>query len=256
MAKLATSGGVEKYLIFGILTYTMRDDIKLSVGVIAGTLVLLAGIVLVVRLIDAPTDLNVNDTIGPRRNVIGSPEAPNVIVEFSDFQCPACAAVDRDVRGFIEEFGSSVSLEYRHFTLPQHANALPSAYAAEAAGNQGKFWEAHNWLFDNQSVWEDETTSAEYFYAQFGSSLGLDEERFVKDYNSDEVRQKVADDTSAASRLRLDSTPTFFINGKKQVGGINREGLIKLLGLTVTTPVSTPELSPTVVQTDDVSQAP
>lgn len=234
----------------------MRDDIKLSVGVIVGTLVLLAGIILVVRLIDKPTDVNIADTMGARRNVLGSSTASNVIVEFSDFQCPACAAVDRELRDFIEEFGSQVNLEYRHFTLPQHANALPSANAAEAAGNQGKFWEVHNWLFDNQLVWEDEATSAEYFYDQFGADLGLDKDKFIQDYGSDEIRQKVVDDTAAASRLRLDSTPTFFINGKKQVGGVTRAGLLELLNLSEVSITPTTEPSPTLAPGEESSPTP
>ena len=87
--------------------------------------------------------------------VKGNRSAPVVLVEYSDFQCPACAASAPLVKQLTEEFGNKIAFVYRHFPLPQHKNAYPAAQAAEAAGKQGKFWEMADLIFANQTKWEN-----------------------------------------------------------------------------------------------------
>ncbi len=146
--------------------------------------------------------------------VKGAPlnEAKVVLTEYADFQCPACAAYYPFVKQLGQEF-KNLSIVFRHFPLSQHANAREAAQAAEAAGKQGKFWEMHNLLFDNQDIWSQSSFAAETFntYAQ---TLGLDMEKFKADFNSSETKTKIeADYQSGVSEI--DGTPTFFLNDKK-----------------------------------------
>ncbi|MCA9391575.1 thioredoxin domain-containing protein [candidate division WWE3 bacterium] len=239
----------------------MTDDIKLSIGVIVGTVVLLLGIVGVAQLLDHPDNVDVTQTTGAMRDVEGNPDASNTIVEFSDFQCPACAAAAPLMRSFMEKYGDQVKLEYRHFPLPQHTNSNFASYAAEAAGNQGKFWEAFDWLFANQSVWEEADVNAEYYYEKFNAAFELDHDQFVADFASTDVQQRVADDKSAANSLGVNSTPTFFINGQKYAGVQLEEDLVSIMGLQEPTVVAptlevTPEVTPEPTVVDEAETTP
>ncbi len=224
----------------------MTDDIKLSIAVIVGTIVLLASIVGIIQLLDKSSPTDTSDISGAQIHTKGNPDAKNKIVEFSDFECPACSAADPQLEKLLTSYPNDVYLEYRHFPLTIHPNSRDAAYAAEAAGEQGKFWEVHDWLFKNQSVWADASVDANYFYNQFGEKFGLDKDKFTKDYESPDIRERVASDTSAASKLRLDSTPTLFINGEKYEGAVPYEKLVEMLGLgEIPTATVTPNVSPT-----------
>ena len=209
------------------------SNLKLSIGVIVGSLVLIGGIVFAATALEKPTQVDVAETVGTVEgtNTQGNPESEIVIVEFSDFQCPACGAAFPEVKEFVEQYADQVQFVYRHFPLPQHGNARPAAYAAESAGRQGRFWEVHDWLFENQNTWSDATVDAEYFYDQLSEELELDRDRFVSDYQSNEVRDKVALDAADARGLGVNSTPTFFINGQKQSGVISYDQLVELTGV-------------------------
>lgn len=144
----------------------------------------------------------------------GDKDAKVVLVEYSDFQCPACAFYYNVVSGLEREFGSKIKFVYRHFPLKQHKNANLAARASEAAGKQGKFWEMYNILFENQKIWPDQSNVKEIFKEYVGS-LNLDKNRFVTDLDSKEVIDKVDNDIRSGEELRVNSTPTFFLNGKK-----------------------------------------
>jgi len=224
----------------------MTDDIKLSIAVIVGTLLLLVGIVGVAKVLDKTSQVPIDQTIGDRRNFKGNKDAANVIVEFSDFECPACALAYSTVDQLIADYPSDLNIEFRHYPLPQHTKATQAAYAAEAAGKQGKFWEAHDWLFSNQAMWQNAEISAEYFYDQFGENLSLDKDQFIGDYNSSEIAQFVDTDLKAGQNLRISSTPTFYVNGKEYAGVLQYQDWVKLLSLpdkpTITSsPTITPE---------------
>ena len=139
-------------------------------------------------------------------------DAKIVIIEYSDFQCPACRSYYPMVKKLIQDI-PNVSLVYRHFPLPQHANARTSAQASEAAGQQGKFWEMHDMLFDNQQNWAESRTSKEAFLG-YALALGLDIEKFKIDYDSSETKTKIEKDYQSGGR-DINGTPTFFVNDKK-----------------------------------------
>lgn len=139
------------------------------------------------------------------------------LVEYSDFQCPACAAYFEMIEQAITEYGDRLSFTYRHFPLTQHKNALAASYASEAAGKQGKFWEMHKLIFEHQADWAEENNASEIFkgYAQ---ELKLDLARFATDVVSTEIKDAVAHDKETGVRSGVDSTPSFYLNGKKMQG--------------------------------------
>jgi len=145
----------------------------------------------------------------------GSAEAQVTIIEYSDFQCPACAAYHPILKQLIEEFNGEARLVYRHLPLKAiHKNTELAARAAEAAGKQDKFWEMHDELFNNQEEWA-ESGKAENLFLGYAEVLGLDGEQFVADLNSKEVKNKVNEDYLDAVSSGLNSTPSFFLNGER-----------------------------------------
>ncbi|MHB1117937.1 MAG: DsbA family protein [Minisyncoccota bacterium] len=136
------------------------------------------------------------------------------LVEYSDFQCPACGMFYPLVEQIITEHKDTIAFTYRHFPLPQHKNALAAAYATEAAGAQGKFWEMHQMIFESQNDWS-ESDSAEATFEGFAGSLGLDLARFKTDRDSQRVKDKVTHDRETGLTSGVNSTPSFYLNGKK-----------------------------------------
>ena len=134
------------------------------------------------------------------------------LIEYSDFQCPACAAYYPVIKQLVKDF-PNLSVVYRHFPLPQHGNARVAAQATEAAGAQGKFWEMHDLLFDNQTAWSEEKNPESIFIA-YAKSLGLDLDKFKTDSNSQETKTKIQADIQSGDK-EITGTPTFFLNNQK-----------------------------------------
>ena len=143
----------------------------------------------------------------------GAENAKVTLVEYSDFQCPACAAFFPYVEGILSAYPDDVRLVYRHFPLTSiHANAEEGAWASEAASKQGKFWEMYTLLFDRQKDWSNLAAPSEMFMA-YADLLGLNKEQFKADYESAETRARVQTDVNSANRAGINSTPTFYLNG-------------------------------------------
>lgn len=136
------------------------------------------------------------------------------LVEYSDFQCPACGTFYPIVEEIVLAHKDTLAFTYRHFPLPQHKNALSASYAAEAAGAQGKFWEMHELIFKSQRDWSD-SGAAEAVFEGFAKDLGLDIPRFKTDRNSQAIKNKVAHDKETGLKSGVNSTPAFYLNGKK-----------------------------------------
>lgn len=150
-----------------------------------------------------------------------SKENKNILVEYSDIQCPAC----KSFHDLLKTFESSksadfsitqkVTLVYRHFPLFLiHKNAFSAAYAAEAAGLQNKFWEMIDLQFEKQSQWSNLANPTEFFIG-LAKEINLDLEKFKKDMNSSNVKNKVQSHLSEGESIGVNATPTFFLNGKK-----------------------------------------
>lgn len=145
----------------------------------------------------------------------GNKEAGLTLVEYSDFQCPACASYYPLVKNLESDYGEKLRTVYRHFPLRQtHSNANLAGQAAEAAGKQNKFWEMHDLIFEKQKEWAD-AREAQTIFENFARELSLDIEKFRNDLNSDEVKNKVETDFQSGLDSGVNATPTFFLNGKK-----------------------------------------
>ncbi len=154
------------------------------------------------------------------------------VVEFSDFQCPACQSAEATVNDLLAQYGGSVRFEYRHFPLTSiHRFAFAAAVASECAADQGKFWEYHDKLFREQPNFSKKDLIG------YAESLGLDVEPFTACLASDDPAGRVKDDAAEAARRGLQGTPTFFINGQ-QVGDWSQLGA--LLRAAGATPVPAP----------------
>ena len=145
--------------------------------------------------------------------VKGNQESKIELIEYSDFQCPACGAYYPYLKQITKEFSEQIRFVYRHFPLKQHKNAELAGRAAEAAGKQNKFWEMHDLLFENQNSWAT-SSKAENIFISLAQQLDLDIEKFQQDLGSEEIKNKVGNDLKNGLKVGVNATPTFFLNGK------------------------------------------
>jgi protein-disulfide isomerase len=192
----------------------MSGDSKFFIGVAAVAVAVIA-LIIVFSSGDTGGSAEIDTTVGHK---VGSDDAPVKIVEFGDFQCPACKAAEPELKTALERNSDKVQFIYRHFPLPGHPNAEEAALASEAAANQGKFWEMHDMLFDTQSEWEN-VSNPDSIFESYASALSLDMERFRSDYKASATINKVKADQEAANDAQVNQTPTFFVNGERVVGG-------------------------------------
>jgi protein-disulfide isomerase len=166
------------------------------------------------------SDLNLGSPapISATDHVRGPADAPVTMIEYSDFQCPACEAYYPMVTKLLSDSASSststpIRFVYRHFPLPQHPNAIPAAVAAEAAGAQGKFWEMYDLLFTNHTDWTELSDPTSVFMG-YAAQLHLDAVEFKTDLASSTLKSVIQTDLAEGQSLGIDATPTFFLNGK------------------------------------------
>ncbi len=145
----------------------------------------------------------------------GTESAKVTLVEYSDFQCPACAAYYPMVKQLLTEYNGKIYFVYRYFPLTQtHQNAMISAQSAYAAGLQNKFWEMHDMLFQTQNSWASSQKARETFI-DYAKKLDLDINKFKIDLESDKGKNFINDTYSKGLAIGVNSTPTFFLNGEK-----------------------------------------
>lgn len=149
------------------------------------------------------------DMIPATAQIRGNKDAKVYLVEFSDYQCPACAGFAPLVEDIVKQNTDNLTFVYRHFPLDQHPFAERMAIAAEAAGRQGKFWEMGTLLFNNQENMSDDTIT------QLANDLKLNMDQFAKDRADSALKDIVLTDKAAGMRFGVDATPTFYLNGQK-----------------------------------------
>ncbi len=145
----------------------------------------------------------------------GNKEAKVILVEYLDFECEACGAYYPLMKQLSEEFKNDVLFVNRYFPLPGHKNSMSAATAVEAASKQGKYWEMHNLLFDNQKSWGEKPASDPKSFESYATQLGLNIDQYKKDVSSNEVKERVERDKASGNRLGVSGTPSFFLNGQK-----------------------------------------
>lgn len=138
------------------------------------------------------------------------------IVEYSDFECPACAAYAPILRQLVEEFPNDVALVYRHFPLNYHQSAELAATFAEAAGRQDKFWEMHDLLFARQKVWSpNRVTQNQEVFKAYAKELGLDLVKLESDLKDSTILAKIKRQAATGTASGVDGTPSLFVNGER-----------------------------------------
>ncbi|MFH0828582.1 MAG: thioredoxin domain-containing protein [Candidatus Kerfeldbacteria bacterium] len=171
------------------------------------------GIAQLVNKTPAPVAEYPTDKVGSADWVLGKRDAKVVLIEYSDLQCPACAAYYSVMSELHAAYPDTLAIVYREFPLRgTHQNADNAANAAEAAGIQGKFWEMHDQLFKNQNAWANLSDPLDTF-ADYAQQIGLDVTKFKSDYTSQAVKDKVNQQLQSGEAAKVDSTPTFFLQG-------------------------------------------
>jgi protein-disulfide isomerase len=163
-------------------------------------------------------------TVSERDHVLGPATAPVTLVEYGDYECPFCGAAHKSVEQVLQVMGNDLRFAFRHFPLSQiHPHAYQAAEAAEAAGAQGRFWELHDLMFENQ----DRLGLRDLI--GYAGALGLDLERFVTDLRGHAHAGRLREDFLSGVRSGVNGTPTFFVNGLRHDGGYDVEVLLEAL---------------------------
>jgi len=155
--------------------------------------------------------------------MLGGETAAVTVVEFSDFQCPFCSRATETVYQIRDRYGDRVRIVFKHFPLEIHPKAPAAHVAAEAAHRQGKFWEMHDLIFDNQREMSEDR------YLAYAGALGLDIQQFQADRRSLDVRERVLRDAEQAVELGIFGTPAFVINGRIVSGAQPLEAFQKII---------------------------
>ena len=159
--------------------------------------------------------------VGASDHAQGSAKAPVTLVEYGDYECPYCGQAYPIVKALQKRLGDQVRLVFRNFPLGEmHPHAEHAAEAAEAAGAQGKFWEMHDLLYENQDALDDGDL------AQYATALGLDVPRFIREMSEHSHAARVREDFRSGVRSGVNGTPTFFINGVRHDGPFDLRSLL------------------------------
>ena len=185
----------------------LTSETKFFIGIIAFTAVIIGFAAVIFS--QPPKPLPKDQLITAGAQTRGPKDASHYLVEFSDFQCPACKAFSEEVDKLAVSYPDKLFIVYRHFPLPQHPESKRAAQIAESAGTQGKFFEMGKKLFENQS------DLSEYRYASISAELGLDWSKIQTDLKNETYRNKVEADIAYGNRIGIRATPTFYLDGVK-----------------------------------------
>lgn len=188
---------------------------------------LLGGLVVYTRVTNPPIDVSgvennsviaASDQSGNIADRIKGDENGKVIlVEYGDYQCPSCSGAYAGVNSLMDEYPEGVVFVFRNFPLTSiHPNAKAAAAVAEAAGQQGKYWEMHDLLYQNQNDWSSlDANKRTDLFKQYAATLELDMDTFNTDIASKAISQKISFDIALGKAASVAATPTFFLNGEK-----------------------------------------
>jgi protein-disulfide isomerase len=166
--------------------------------------------------------------VGDRDHAQGPSDAPVTLVEYGDYECPHCGRAYPIVKAVQKHFGPRLRFVFRNFPITEaHPHAALAAASAEAAGEQGKFWEMHDALFDHQ----DRLGAMDL--VNYASQLGIGPEGFLDRIRSREMSERVQDDFMTGVRSGVNGTPTFFINGTRYDGAWDYQDLVATIESTI-----------------------
>lgn len=158
--------------------------------------------------------------VGAEDHVQGQSDAIYTLVEYGDYQCPSCGEAVPIIRAIQKHFGNKLRFVFRNFPLEQHAFAEKAAETAEFAAGEGKFWEMHDALFENQTEFEDE------LFPELAKKLGLKWEALDKALAAGTFAERVKKDLQSGEKSGVRGTPSFYINGKLHEGSFGYEEMM------------------------------
>lgn len=166
--------------------------------------------------------MSLKPNVSEADHILGNDQADLTIVEYGDYQCPHCGKAHPVIKEMMAELGSQIRFVFRNFPLSEmHPYAKSAALAAEAAALQGKFWEMHDAIFENQNSLNDQ------WLLDMAQQLELDMDKFRSDLNDESIVDRVEGDFESGMMSGVNGTPTFFVNGQKFDGGA--EDLVQVL---------------------------
>ncbi len=191
--------------------------------------VLIVGVLSLLVIFSKNTDTNVskidtniaqtansqNGNIGDHTK--GSSDSKVVLIEYGDYRCPGCGEINPTIEAIVDIYKDQIQFIFRNFPLTSiHENAKAAAGAVEAAGLQGKYWEMHDKVYASQSDWEGLSgNDLVDIFSSYASDFKLDTAKFKTDIASTAVNSKITYDQALGNKSKLNSTPTFFLNGTK-----------------------------------------
>ena len=204
-----------------------KKNILLAIGGVAATFIFLF---FVYKLTNTPakTEFPEINVVKPEDHKKWNAKSKNILVEYSDYECPACNSLHNFLKELEKTATPDAQLVFRYFPLYQiHPQAFNAAYAAEAASIQDRFWEMSDLLFSNQAQWS-KLTQPESYFIDLAKKLNLNLDKFKFDMSSQAVKDRVQSDLSEGEKIGINSTPSLFLNGKK-VDVTNNDELKKII---------------------------
>ena len=201
----------------------MTTETKVLAGISIATIAIVVGAALMLggnstaEKPEAPVDAKL--LVREDSYKMGPKDAKVTVVEFGDYQCPACGAAHPIIKQLTREYEDKILFVFREFPLSMHQHAKMAAEAAQAAGAQGKYYEMHDLLYDNQKDWAESPKAKEKIMG-YAESLKLDMDKFKSDVEGHKYEKRVQQDVSDGGSAGVDATPTFYINGVKHSGGL------------------------------------
>jgi len=199
----------------------MSKELKIIIGI--GLVVIVGGIILFTQGNPQPVEpsksADSKSLVREGSHMTGKLDAKVTIVEFGDYECPACATAEPIIERLRQDYkdNANVNFVFRNFPLSQHQKALTSAEAAEAAGEQGKYWEMHDKIYLNQNAWVG-TGDHQAIFLSYAKDIGLDVAKWKQSWEQNKFADVIKTDQSDGVSLGVIATPTFFINGEKTDG--------------------------------------
>ena len=211
---------------------TMSKTLKPLIVIIIAVAVAAGAAVYLSRQPDQPTETAATPThadIKGGGHIRGPENAPLTLVEFGDYQCPSCGAYHPLVKEILNRYPQQLRLEFHHFPLVTiHPNTMLASQAVEAAGEQGKYWEMHDAVFEHQMEWAG-SPNAEPVFITLASGLGLDINKFMQSLRSPEVQTRILKDVERGQDAKVEAVPTFFINGEQVHVTLSMEDFVRVI---------------------------
>lgn len=190
---------------------------KRFLSILAGIVVIFAGIFVISQ--HSSNSNGSSSVSNATKHIEGKGEKGVTLVEYGDYQCPVCALYYQPLKQVTSQLNNDIYFQFRNLPLTAiHKNAFAAARAAEAAGMQGKYWEMHDMLYENQSEssgWAASNNPLDSYFVVFAKQIGLDVNKFKQDYASSQVNNAINADLAAFGETgKPQATPTFFLDGK------------------------------------------